>query len=818
MFLYALITVDPAIDRVKRFSRPGIKLDLKVNPSGALPPTADLGFIGMRPGSLFVYRVRGSEYGSGFFRDSVITVQTLDTNRFAFCTFPSNQRYTVAVVEHFNFTDSTIVGDSLTPELLASIISTDENLHKINFVYVRDTSAGFAPYTYEGIRFFKRGATVGDTWTVLDTCVFAPFMRYDTIGDVDGDGTADSLRLVQAYARMLAPAGSLLRSVTPVVIRIKLTSGLVDSVYSLVVDSIDIQDSIRWSVLPDTAIVSINHPPQTYRIYYHPLYGDSVYVYDTTDSDARLLSAVVPKPDTFHVVGISPPNGSTVPPNTHVFARFNEPLDPRTVNDTMLWVNSTFRDFYFVIAVDTLRPLTAYHFYPDPSFSSSQIVKFRARSFLRDLWGNNLNPEDSTVFNTGSSVDLIPPIVKVLVDPDTSDLDTLVLYQPYTDTLQVFVQDPIPSAGITDAWIENAVGDRVMTLRPCDGSPSYSNPDTVCGLIRSTDLPQGIHKFYALASDYAGNRGRDSFFVQVVDTVSPFVVSTFPSDSATGVSNSTHIQITFNEPMDRTYFRPRSVVIRYGSTVIDSTGYSHFWATARTLLVYPSSPFPYRETVWVYVDSLRDRIGNFVRPDTFFFVTQDKEDVFIDFVTVSPDSVYQGDSVLVLAQASSGFPIRGGTFYLDGVPYDSAIAGDGAFDETVETLKVYVRTDTLSVGEHTVSVEAYNDYTTSSKATVGFSVLKRPALLEKRNVVVYPNPVKGTGRVRIVVGYDGSTADVDVKVEVWSMKAKRVFFKTVKARPLTTLEITLPDLAPDMYLLRVMVKDARVEKWFGVIR
>jgi len=69
-----------------------------------------------------------------------------------------------------------------------------------------------------------------------------------------------------------------------------------------------------------------------------------------------------------------------------------------------------------------------------------------------------------------------------------------------------------------------------------------------------------------------------------------------------------------------------------------------------------------------------------------------------------------------------------------------------------------------------------------------------------------------------VVGYDGSSSDVDVKVEVWSMKAKRVFFKTVKARPLSTVVITLPSLAPDMYLLRVTVKDTRVEKWFGVIR
>ncbi|MEO0148644.1 MAG: T9SS type A sorting domain-containing protein, partial [candidate division WOR-3 bacterium] len=210
----------------------------------------------------------------------------------------------------------------------------------------------------------------------------------------------------------------------------------------------------------------------------------------------------------------------------------------------------------------------------------------------------------------------------------------------------------------------------------------------------------------------------------------------------------------------------------------------------------------YGDTVWVIVDSLKDVVGNWAGRDSFYFITQKRENAFIDFIRTIPDSAYIGDSVLVLAQVSSAFVIRGGMFYLDGSPYDY----------------VYVKTDNLSPGVHSVSVEAYNDYTTSSKASTNFKVLNKPPLLDPKNVLVIPNPVKGSGKIKIFIGDDGTGGNVKVKIEVFNIRAARVLGKEITTQKLNTVEIPLPDLPPDIYVLRVVVNNKKVEKWFGVIR
>jgi len=770
------------------------------------------------PGNFWVYRSKGKEIGYGYIKDTVEVVKDTSVRRFPWwhpdslygCRYSSRKNYRVGYISRYIFTDgdSSIIGDTLTPDSLNALISGGiiKRSHIIYRTY--DTTLLLlldTIHSFDGIRFLYTGNT---SWSTLDTCIYKRQLRYNSMGrDEDGDMIPDSIKAVNTTSRRIY--SSLLSDTiitrTPITMRIKFTRGIVDSSASRVIDSVDITEVWKWKIVRNRGIDSISADSTIVSLYYRNFSDPTVRWVDSVSTTPRFIYKYEPPPtDPFRLTFINPSMGSNVPPNISILTTFSHPLDPRTVKDTMLWVNGNGVSLRFSIKDSLNRYLFM------NSFSSGDTIKFRVDSRLRNLWGSPLASPESTIFYV-SVPDTIPPAIRVLIDSDT-----LVIYQPHSANIMAFISDLPTIPGVADAWISDSTN-RLATLVPCDSAPTYSNPDTVCTIFSSLSKPVGIYKLYAFARDFAGNTGRDSFYIRIVDTVSPYIISTYPSNGSTGIPNRTSIQITFSEPM-RSVFYQNSINIRFRSTVLDSTQYNYAWLTSRIINITPRVPLPYAETVWVYVDSLYDLVDNKVRRDSFYFITQDKEDVFIDFVMVIPDSVFPGDTILVIAQASSAFTIRGGRFYLNGSPYDSAYAYDGSFDETVETLKVYIRTDNLSPGIYTVEVEAYNDYKTSSRASATFKVLRKPRLLEPENVLVIPNPVKGSGKIRIRVGDDGTSGQVNLTVEVFSPKVKRVFHREITTNKLTTVEITLPELPPDLYILRVRAKDKKVEKWFGVIR
>ena len=784
-------------------------------PLGSPLGTGDLGYIGVRTGNYWVYRVSGGEMGSGYVKDSVYSVYYNAISSFGVCNYLVPKTYNFGYILRWKFVDSTIIGDTLSPDTLANYLR--DVILDTSMVYGVGGLLEDVPYSFNGVRFVKENLQLTDSWPVLDTCIYKPRMNsFFAIGDdIDNDGRDDSMKVIQTNSRVLGIRSDTMITLTPVVFRLKLTTGWVDTVYNIRIDSIDGIDSVRWVVVQNFGIKS-RDIKTAYRLYVYDLSGDSTFFIDTSEVGLKYKDAYVPPPGSPpSIISFNPPSGSDIPPNAGIIVRFNQPIDPRSIRDTMFWVNNLPRNLRFKIVPDTFNPLHKNLFIT--AHSTGDTVKIKVDTFIKNLWGVGISNPDSAIYYS-SVGDITPPIVKVLVDSDTTDVDTLVIYQPYTDTLNVFVQDFPATPGISDAWITDSANNRLATLRPCDGSSSYSNPDTVCVSINSQNIPQGIYKMFAYASDFYGNTSKDSVYLQIYDTVGPYIVYTYPANGQTGVSTTTYIQITFNEPMNTGEFYANSIRIRYNSTVLDSTGYNKNWVSQKIITISLRNPLPYDDTVWVIVDSLKDVVGNWAKRDSFYFITQKREDVFMDFIRVIPDSVYIGDSVLVLAQASSAFAIRGGMFYLDGSPYDSAKPYDGTFDETVETLYVYVKTDNLNPGVHSASVEAYNDYTTSSKASTNFKVLNKPPLLDPKNVLVIPNPVKGSGKIKIFVGDDGTGGDVKVKIEVFNIRAARVLNKEITTQKLKPVEIPLPDLPPDIYVLRVIVNDKRVEKWFGVIR
>ncbi len=214
----------------------------------------------------------------------------------------------------------------------------------------------------------------------------------------------------------------------------------------------------------------------------------------------------------------------------------------------------------------------------------------------------------------------------------------------------------------------------------------------------------------------------------------------------------------------------------------------------------------------VSLDSLRDLSGNLLVPYTFSFKVVSETHVRVDWLVLEPDTVFAGnrDSVKVVAIARSDRSITD-AFLTVGEDSLRMEATDGQLDEPVETLAVWLRTDSLKAGEYPLTVKAFNPYTFGTSTTRKLYVLDVP-LLSKDNVYVYPSPVKDHGKVRVVVG-----EPTVITVEVFDLKYRRVMYERRTASSAGVYEWDLPTLPVGVYLLRVKAGDLTVRKWFAVV-
>ncbi len=199
---------------------------------------------------------------------------------------------------------------------------------------------------------------------------------------------------------------------------------------------------------------------------------------------------------------------------------------------------------------------------------------------------------------------------------------------------------------------------------------------------------------------------------------------------------------------------------------------------------------------------------------TFRFTIISNAEVFVRVLRIEPDLVYKGsrDSTYILAEVVSRYTIRGAKLVIDGSIEISMFAKDGSFDEPVETVYVRFNFSELDVGEHVSIIRSWNDYV--ERASDPFTItVKNIGLLDRENVVIYPNPTKGRAKLRVIFG--GNT---NASIEVFDLKVKRVFYREQNFEGFKPYEFELPKLPPGVYLLRVKAGDKRVEKWFSVIR
>ncbi len=484
-----------------------------------------------------------------------------------------------------------------------------------------------------------------------------------------------------------------------------------------------------------------------------------------------------------------------VPRNFAMSVLFTKPMDTTTVAGGVSLLGSSSGSHSFSVFCPTLKNCVIR---PISAFLPSEVVTVRFNSSIRDTFNRSLIPK-TVVFQVGSTYDNIPPNVDIVAPPN----DTLVLYHPITSPLKAAVWD---NSGILMAsWI---VGSETYHAPLSCRSLPYVASDTTC--VDVSELPSDTFVVKAIAYDLANTQNVDSIILIVHDTVRPRVSFTEPANGDMAVSPYTDVKITFTEPMDTAVFPSSAVSVVVGTSPVS---FSRSWNTPYTLRLSFSDPLPWDSTVTVSVNLLQDLSGNTLVPHTFTFQIVGETNVNVRWVEMKPETVFVGnmDSVKVVAVATSDHPITHAVLLIGDRDSAEMRAVDGVYDEPVETVSVWLRTDALEAGKYSVRVKAYNRYVFGVSQPKDLYVLDVP-LLSPENVYVYPSPVKDYGKIRIVVG-----EPTTVTVEVFDLKYRRVLHESRTFNGATVYERTLPTLPVGVYLLRVRAGDITVNKWFAVV-
>lgn len=530
--------------------------------------------------------------------------------------------------------------------------------------------------------------------------------------------------------------------------------------------------------------------------------NELVYVRFTSSILDVVGDNLIPKTITFRTQGVDtsnpvivftrPDSGEVnVPINTNIGVQFSKDMDTTTINSTNIRIiGSSSGVHLFNKSCPTLNYCILD---PNTDFNTSETVMVEFRSGIMGLNGKNLVPKVIT-FTTGTP-DNTPPSIVIL------PTDTITIYDKGTP-IRAYVSD---DRGIQRVeWVFNS--QTFVSFTNCENSP-FGNPDTACFYI--PDVPTDTFILRAYAYDYSGNTSYDSAWVIYMDTVKPYITYTEPNDGAVGISPTPTITIVFSEYMDTSVWGYLKVLVN-----TSEYPYNKFWQDGKTLKINPTVMLPYDSTVKIVVDSFVDLSGNMMLRDSFKFSIISNATVEVVIIKVEPDSVYKGspDSTYIEAVIKSRYTIRSAEAIIDGnISYDM-MPKDGSFDSVEETVYVRVRFGEMGIGEHSVIVRGWNDYVYGESQPKAVRVLDI-RFLSGDNVIIYPNPAKGQAKLRVIFG-----GDAYATIEIFDLKAKRVFLKSQSFKGYTPHTIELPKLPVGVYMLRIKANDEKVEKWFSIIK
>jgi YD repeat-containing protein len=336
------------------------------------------------------------------------------------------------------------------------------------------------------------------------------------------------------------------------------------------------------------------------------LSGNALTATSTTTFTTGAAADLVPPT----VESVSPANGDTgAPTNGVIQLKFSKRIDPLTV---------TTSDFNVYVVQDYVTPIIAgtitvtpdgltATFTPSSPLLPSTNYEINATSGITDLVAGEGLATFFAAFTTGSGKVTTAPTV-VQVSPPNGTAGT-----PVNTQVVAVVSAPVSAVSVGSSAITVSAGST-----PVSGAISLSSNQTTLTYTPGTLLATSTVYTVKVSgfTDQAGNTvvPLTSTFTTgtsgVANTTQPTVTAMSPAAGATGVSVSSTIALTFNEPIDAATVNLTTMVVSDPSIGEQLAGSYAVNAAGTVVTFTPLSPLPENATIEVSVNGVLDLSGN----------------------------------------------------------------------------------------------------------------------------------------------------------------------------------------------------------------
>jgi hypothetical protein len=257
--------------------------------------------------------------------------------------------------------------------------------------------------------------------------------------------------------------------------------------------------------------------------------------------------------------------------NQPIVITFSEAMNPSTINNSTVTLSQGTTPVAATVSYsDNNATLTlAGNLAPNKAYTGT-VTKG-----AKDAAGNSLNANYTFNFTTGATPDVTPPVVS---SSDPANSATSVALSKIVTVTFNEAMDPL---SITTSTFTLKHGTTVVS-----GTVSYTG--TQASFVSSGNLtPSTVYTgtITTGAKDAAGNALASNYTFSfttsaAADVTPPTLVSITPASSATGVSTSQVIGITFSEAMTASTINTTTFTVKQGTTAVAGTvGYSGTTAT-----------------------------------------------------------------------------------------------------------------------------------------------------------------------------------------------------------------------------------------------
>ena len=251
------------------------------------------------------------------------------------------------------------------------------------------------------------------------------------------------------------------------------------------------------------------------------------------------------------VTSVSPANNATsVATNATVQVTFSEAMDPATITSTNIVLRNTGTSAVVPATVTYNSTTNVATLTPTGPLSNSTGYTLTVTTAVKDVAGNSLASQFTSQFTTAALADTTAPTITARnPSPNATNVAT-------NTTVTVTFSESMDASTINGTNIKLAPTSSLGT--PVAATVTYSAATNTATLTPTAPLGSSVNYTVTVTTgveDVAGNAlaAQSTWtFTTIADTTAPTVLSTTPTNGATGVPVNSTVTVTFSEDMDPT--------------------------------------------------------------------------------------------------------------------------------------------------------------------------------------------------------------------------------------------------------------------------